>query len=137
MTRLDLRVDVDAPAETTWAALTDWARQGEWMLGTTVRVTSGDGASEGSGLEAFTGIGPLGFTDTMRITAWEPPSRCAVEHTGRLVRGTGEFRVVPRGDARSELVWSEDIALPLNLAFAPGVLWSLRRFAAFAREYPA
>lgn len=137
MTRLDLRVDVEAPAATTWAALTDWARQGEWMLGTTVRVTSGDGASEGSGLEAFTGIGPLGFTDTMRITAWEPPSRCAVEHTGRLVRGTGEFRVVPRGDARSELVWSEDIALPLNLAFAPGVLWSLRRFAAFAREYPA
>ncbi|WP_033440090.1 SRPBCC family protein [Saccharothrix sp. NRRL B-16314] len=137
MTRLDLRVDVEAPAATTWAALTDWARQGEWMLGTTVRVTSGDGASEGSGLEAFTGIGPLGFTDTMRITAWEPPTRCAVEHTGRLVRGTGEFRVVPRGDARSELVWSEDIALPLNLAFAPGVLWSLRRFAAFAREYSA
>jgi hypothetical protein len=134
--RLDLRVDVEAPATTTWAALTDWARQGEWMLGTTVRVTSGDGASEGSGLEAFTGIGPIGFTDTMRITAWEPPVRCAVAHTGRLVRGTGEFVVVPRG-TRSELVWSEDIALPLNLAFAPGVKWSLRRFAAFAREYPA
>ncbi|MFE9743407.1 SRPBCC family protein [Saccharothrix saharensis] len=135
MTRLDLRVEVEAPAGTTWAALTDWARQGEWMLGTTVRVTSGDGASEGSGLSAFTGVGPIGFTDTMRITAWEPPVRCAVEHTGRLVRGTGEFVVVPRGDARSELVWSEDIALPLNLAFAPGVKWSLRRFAAFAREY--
>ncbi|MEU4444749.1 SRPBCC family protein [Actinosynnema sp. NPDC050801] len=136
MARLDLRVDVEAPATTTWAALTDWARQGEWMLGTTVRVTSGDGASKGSGLEAFTGIGPIGFTDTMRITAWEPPVRCAVAHTGRLVRGTGEFVVVPRG-TRSELVWSEDIALPLNLAFAPGVKWSLRRFAAFAREYPA
>ncbi|MEU4741312.1 SRPBCC family protein [Actinosynnema sp. NPDC023658] len=137
MSRLELRVQVEAPAATTWAALTDWARQGEWMLGTTVRVTSGDGASVGSGLAAFTGIGPLGFTDTMRITAWEPPVRCAVAHTGRLVRGTGEFRVVPRGDARSELVWSEDIALPLNLAFAPGVKWSLRRFATFAREYPA
>ncbi|NUU21415.1 MAG: SRPBCC family protein [Streptomycetaceae bacterium] len=137
MPRLDLRVDVAAPAATTGAALTDWARQGEWMLATTVRVTSGDGASVGSGLEAFTGVGPLGFTDTMRITAWEPPARCAVAHTGRLVRGTGEFVVVPRGDARSELVWSEDIALPLNLAFAPGVKWSLRRFATFAREYHA
>ncbi|QQQ77221.1 SRPBCC family protein [Saccharothrix sp. 6-C] len=137
MTRLDLRVAVEAPAGTTWAALTDWARQGEWMLGTTVRVTSGDGVSTGSGLTAFTGLGRLGFTDTMRITAWEPPVRCAVEHTGRLVRGTGEFVVVPRGAERSELVWSEDIALPLNLAFAPGVAWSLRRFAAFAREYRA
>ncbi|WP_447005700.1 SRPBCC family protein [Saccharothrix isguenensis] len=137
MTRLDLRVEVEAPAATTWAALTDWPRQSEWIFGTTVRVTSGDGASEGSELEAFTGFRPLGFTDTMRITAWEPPVRCAVAHTGRLVRGTGEFVVVPRGDARSELVWSEDIPLPLNLAFAPGVMWSLRRFAAFAREYPA
>lgn len=135
MTRLDLRVEVGAPARTTWAALTDWARQGEWMLATTVRVTSGDGTSEGSGLTAFTGFGPLGFTDTMRITAWEPPVRCAVEHTGRLVRGTGEFRVVPRGPERSELIWSEDIALPLNLAFAPGVKLSLHRFAAFARRY--
>ncbi|MFD1150092.1 SRPBCC family protein [Saccharothrix hoggarensis] len=137
MTRLELRVDVAAPPATTWAALTDWERQGEWMLGTTVRVTSGDGASEGSGLAAFTGVGRLGFTDTMRITAWEPPVRCAVAHTGRLVRGTGEFVVVPRGDARSEFVWSEDVAALLALAFAPGVKWSLRRFAAFAREYPA
>jgi uncharacterized protein YndB with AHSA1/START domain len=137
VTRLDLRVEVEAPAATTWAALTDWPRQHEWIFGTTVRVKSGDGASEGSELEAFTGVRPLGFTDTMRITAWEPPVRCAVAHTGRLVRGTGEFVVVPRGDARSELVWSEEIPLPLNLAFAPGVMWSLRRFAAFAREYPA
>ena len=36
-----LSVEVDAPVERTWAAATDWARQGEWMLGTTV---TGDGA---------------------------------------------------------------------------------------------
>jgi hypothetical protein len=135
VTRIELRVAVDAPATRTWAALTDWDRQGEWMLGTRVRVTAGDGAGVGSELTAFTGIGPVGFTDTMRITAWEPPLRCAVDHTGRLVRGTGEFLVVPHG-ARSELVWAEDVALPLNLAFAPGVKLSLLRFARFAREYP-
>ncbi|MFC6092123.1 SRPBCC family protein [Saccharothrix lopnurensis] len=135
MTRLELRVHVDAPATRTWAALTDWDRQGEWMLGTRVRVTAGDGAGVGSELSAFTGLGPLGFTDTMRVTAWEPPLRCAVDHTGRLVRGTGEFLVRPLG-ARSELVWAEDVALPLTLAFAPGVKLSLIRFARFAREYP-
>jgi hypothetical protein len=134
MTRLELRVDVDAPAARTWAAATDWARQGEWMLLTRVRVESGDGRGVGSGLSAFTGVGPVGFTDTMRITAWEPPVRCAVEHTGRLVRGTAEFRVEERG-ASSRFVWSEDVHWALGLAFAPGVRWSLHRFAAFAREY--
>ncbi|GGP60719.1 SRPBCC family protein [Saccharothrix coeruleofusca] len=136
MTALELRVPVAAPAERTWAALTDWPRQGEWMLATTVRVTSGDGTGTGTGLAAFTGIGPIGFTDTMRVTAWEPPTRCAVLHTGRVVRGTGEFRVVPLGE-RCELVWSEDIALPAlaRPAFLLGVRWSLRKFAAFAKEY--
>ncbi|CAL9632692.1 SRPBCC family protein [Saccharothrix sp. NPDC042600] len=134
MTRLELSVRVDAPAETTWAAVTDWARQGEWMLLTRVRVVGGDGRSAGSSLSAFTGVGGVGFTDTMRITAWEPPHRCAVEHTGRLVRGTAEFRVVERG-AGSEFVWSEDVPWALALAFAPGVRWSLHRFASFAREY--
>ncbi|MEJ2855297.1 MULTISPECIES: SRPBCC family protein [unclassified Saccharothrix] len=134
MTRLELRVGVDVPAERTWAAVTDWARQGEWMLLTRVRVVSGDGRSVGSSLSAFTGVGPIGFTDTMRITAWEPPVRCAVEHTGRVVRGTAEFRVVDRG-ASSEFVWSEDINPALGLAFLPGVRWSLHRFTSFAREY--
>ena len=31
------RIDVDAPPERVWAALTDWERQGEWMLATDVR----------------------------------------------------------------------------------------------------
>lgn len=136
MTRLVLRVPVAAPAARTWAALTDWERQGEWMLATRVRVTAGDGAGVGTELSAFTGVGPLGFTDTMRVTAWEPPLRCAVDHTGRLVRGTGEFLVVPHGTT-SELVWTEDVPLPLALVFAPGVKLSLRRFADFAREYSA
>ncbi|WP_433268600.1 SRPBCC family protein [Actinosynnema sp. CS-041913] len=134
MTRFELRVDVAAPAGTTWAAVTDWRRQGEWMLATTVRVTGGDGHGVGTELSAFTGLGPIGFTDTMRVTAWEPPRRCVVAHTGKLVRGTAEFRVVPH-DGTSELVWSEDIPKLLGLAFAPGVRWSLHRFAEFAREY--
>ncbi|GAA3871412.1 SRPBCC family protein [Saccharothrix violaceirubra] len=134
MTRLELAVDVAAPAATTWAAATDWVRQGEWMLGTRVRVTGGDGTSTGSTLSAFTGIGRFGFVDTMRVTVWEPPVRCVVEHTGRLVRGTGGFRVSGHGD-RSEFVWYEDVPWPLAAAFAPGVAWSLRRFARFAERY--
>ncbi|HST64846.1 MAG TPA: hypothetical protein VLM05_06630, partial [Mycobacteriales bacterium] len=51
-------VDVDAPVERTWAAATDWDRQGEWMLGTTVRGTVNDGRGVGGGIRAATGLGP-------------------------------------------------------------------------------
>ena len=135
-----LRVDVDAPVEQTWAGATDWAHQGAWMLGTTVRPTRQGGQGVGGAIEAFTGVGRVGFLDTMDITVWEPPFRCHVLHTGRLVRGTGEFDVESRGEGRSTFVWREDLELPLGLlgragwplvkpAFAYGVQVSLRRFA--------
>ncbi|MDX6197550.1 MAG: hypothetical protein QOJ79_701 [Actinomycetota bacterium] len=137
---LALWVDVDAPAERTWAAAVDWARQGDWMLGTRVRPTAGDGQGVGGELEAFSGIGPIGFLDPMQITLWQPPRACHVRHTGRVVRGTGAFEVEPRGDRRSRFHWREDLDLPLGGVgrlgwvlvrplFAFGVQLSLRRFA--------
>jgi len=137
--RIALEVVVDAPVEQTWAAAVDWDRQGEWMLGTSVTATAQGGQGVGGGLEAFTGLGRLGFLDTMEITAWEPPHRCAVLHTGRLVRGTGLFEVQPRG-TRSAFLWSEDLELPLGAAgragwpvvrplFVAGLRRSLDRFA--------
>lgn len=137
---LELRVDVDAPVEQTWAGATDWARQGEWMLGTRVRGTAQDGIGVGGGIEAFSGLGKLGFLDTMQITRWEPPYACHVLHTGRVVRGTGDFQVRDRGEGRSTFVWREDLDLPLGLlgragwplvrpVFAAGVQASLKKFA--------
>jgi len=109
------------------------------MLGTTVRGTEQDGQGVGGGIEAFTGIGRLGVVDTMRIEHWEPPHRCHVVHTGKVIKGTGTFVVEPRGEG-SRFVWREDLELPLGLlgrlgwplvrpAFAFGVRLSLRRFA--------
>lgn len=146
MPELVLSVPVAASAGTTWLALTDWARQGEWMLGTRVEVTEGNGRSVGSRLAAFTGIAGVGFTDTMEITGWEPPVRCSVRHTGRVVRGTGSFHVHAQGADRSTLVWSEQLKLPLGPlgqlgwpvakpVFALGVRYSLDRFARFAESY--
>ena len=137
---LVLRTDVDAPVEQTWAGAVDWAGQGEWMLGTRVWPAERDGQGVGGGIAAFTGVGPLGFLDTMVITRWEPPRSCHVLHTGRIVRGTGAFDVEPRGDGKSTFVWREDLELPLGLLgrlgwplvrplFAFGVRLSLRRFA--------
>ncbi|GAC1441666.1 MAG: SRPBCC family protein [Mycobacteriales bacterium] len=140
MPALALFVDVDAPAAATWAAAVDWATQGDWMLGTRVTPTHNNGEGVGGRLEAFSGIGRLGFLDTMEITLWQPPRACHVLHTGRVVRGTGAFEVEPRGDARSRFIWREDLDLPLGRLgqlgwllvrplFAYGVQLSLKRFA--------
>lgn len=146
MAELTERVNLDVPAETAWAALTDWRRQGEWMLGTTVRLLDGDGRSVGSTLAATTEFGPVGFTDTMEITSFEEPRRCEVKHTGELVRGDGVFEVLPSGPRHCTFVWSERLDLPFGLLgkvgwlgarwpFTAGVRLSLRRFAKFARQY--
>lgn len=141
---LSLPVDVDAPVEATWAAVTDWEGQSDWMVGTTVRGTARHGQGVGGGIEAFSGlaVGPLrlGVLDTMVVERWEPPQLCHVRHTGRVVRGTGTFSVEPREGGRSRVVWREDLDLPLGVVgrlgwvlvrplFAAGVRLSLRRFA--------
>lgn len=144
---LTVRVDVDAPPETVFAAATDWNRQGEWILGTTVRVCHGDGRSVGSEVEAVTGARGIGVTDSMRITVWDAPHRCEVRHTGQLVRGTGIFAVLPRGREAATFEWTECLELPLGvvgklgwIAVRPAFDWGLRRsldrFADFCRSYP-
>jgi len=124
---ITVSVDVDAPVETVWREVTDWEAQGEWMLGTSVKVTRGDGTSIGSELAATTGLGPLGVTDTMEIVGWDPPHRATVRHTGRVVRGSGVFSVLerrtPDGREASTFVWSEQLDLPLGPLGAAG--WPL------------
>ena len=137
---LSLDVIVNAPVEAVFDAFTQWAAQGEWMLGTRVEVRAGDGRSADSRIAGWTGIGPVGFWDTMTITRWEPPHRVDVLHTGAVVRGTGTMEVLALPEGRSRFLWSEGLDLPLGLlgrigwplvkpAFAAGVRRSLRKFA--------
>ena len=137
---LSLDVVVNAPVEAVFDAFTQWARQGEWMLGTRVEVRVGDGRSRDSQIAGWTGVGPVGFWDTMTITRWEPPYRVDVLHTGAIVRGTGTMEVLALPEGRSRFVWSEDLDLPLGSlgrigwplvkpAFVAGVKRSLRKFA--------
>lgn len=148
MAELVLTVDVAAPAEATWAAAVDWEAQGEWMLGTKVWGTAQDGVGVGGGISGFTGIGKIGFLDTMVITAWEPPRRCLVRHTGRIVRGTGSFEVVALSPTTSRFVWSEWVDLPLGWfgqlgwlvakpVTAAAVGYSLRKFGRYVEANQA
>jgi carbon monoxide dehydrogenase subunit G len=131
---LTCSVDVQASEQQVWDAMTDWDRQGEWMLGTRVRGTTNGGRGVGGGVEAWTGVGPLGFLDTMVITAWEPPNRCEVDHTGRLIRGTGAFLVDSGESGGSVMTWIEDVRVPGGalgrlgwLIVRPAVQFGLRR----------
>ncbi|GIH76850.1 SRPBCC family protein [Planobispora longispora] len=116
MTHAHISVSVEAEASPAhvFSVLTDWPRHDEWMVLTRARVTAGDGRGPGSRLAAFTGLGPLGFLDTMEIVQWDPPTTVAVRHTGRLVRGTGAFRVLPRPGGGSSIIWEEDLDLPFG-----------------------
>jgi hypothetical protein len=128
MSRADLTVavDVDAPAADVWAAVTDWAGQGEWMLGTTVAVDGpGDGRALGARLVATTGVGPLVVSDPMEVVEWDPPRRCVVRHLGSVVRGEGVFEVVELGPDRAQFAWTEALELPLGRLGALG--WPLVR----------
>jgi hypothetical protein len=137
MTRVELTipVDVDAPADLVWHTVTDWPGQSEWVIGTRVEVEGGgEGRHLGARLRAFTGVGPLGFLDTMEIVEWDPPRCCLVRHTGKVVRGDGVFRVVPNGPERARFLWTELVDLPLGAAgvlgwrvAAPAVRWGIAR----------
>ncbi len=123
MVELRVSVDVEAPPERVFAALTDWARQGEWMPGTQVAVVKGGGNAVGDEILARTalpGVKRLGFDDPMRITGWEPPVRCEVLHLGRVVRGGGVFVVEPRSSG-SRFTWIEWVDPPLGLVGQVGL----------------
>jgi hypothetical protein len=117
MVELRVSVDIDATPEQVFAGLTDWARQGEWMPGTTVRVVKGTGEAVGDEIVARTALPVarrLGFDDPMRITGWERPVRCEVLHLGRVVRGSGVFEVQPLAAGGSRYAWIEWVEAPLG-----------------------
>src|SRR5206468_904597 len=89
--------------------------------------TVAGGRGVGGGVEAFTGLragraSRFGFLDTMIITGWDPPRRCEVRHTGRLVRGSGAFEVEPLPDGGSRFTWAEWLEVPLGRLGVVGFL---------------
>src|SRR6266516_6847205 len=142
MVELSVSMEVRAPVDRVWAALTDWDRQGRWTLGTRVRGTVQDGRGFGGEIEAVTGIGRLRILDKMRVAPLGAAARLpgdALRRAGaghRRVRRTRAPRRRHRGVVRT-------LDLPLRLlgrlgwpAIRPAVRWgltrSLRRFARWA-----
>lgn len=132
-----ISVKVKAPLIEVWTELVDWKSQGDWMALTKVNSSADFNGVSGVGTEihAFTGIGKFGIWDHMRVTHWEPPIFCAVDHYGKWIKGIGEFRLTALGDSETRFDWYEKINAPsVLLAFIkPGILVavfiSLRKFS--------
>ena len=130
------RVTINATVNKVWRALVEWEKQGDWM--TLTRVSASDNGADDSGIgttiEAFTGVGPFGVLDKMKVISWEPPHFCRVDHYGKVIKGIGEFRLVDLGD-KTRFDWYEEIKAPalILLLIKPFILltvnFSLRKFA--------
>jgi hypothetical protein len=136
---LSKSVIIQASQAQVFDAITDWDHQAAWMIGTKVHGTVLDGHAVEGQIEARTAIGPFGFLDTMTVTAWQPPDRCSVQHTGKVVRGSGDFIVTRISEESAQFTWNEHIDLPFGLigricwyCFRPlailAIIISLRRF---------
>lgn len=133
--RVSIRINV--PQVEVWKYLVDWKSQGDWMALTSVTSSADDSGVSGIGTEihAFTGIGKFGIMDEMRVTKWDPPNFCAVDHYGRWIKGIGEFRLIAISDSTTRFDWYERIDAPTALLalIKPGILiavrFSLRKFA--------
>jgi uncharacterized protein YndB with AHSA1/START domain len=119
---------IEAPIHKVWAALADWESQSDWMLQTTVEVTSDIREGVGTSIAAFTGIGKLGIMDHMTVTSWNPPTVCDVVHTGAIIKGTGRFELTAISENSTRFDWSEEILAPraLFLLIAPGLYAGVR-----------
>ena len=103
--------------ERAWQAIADWEGQGNWMLQSKVWVTSQIREGVGTSIAAFTGpfyksypkFAALGLLDTMVVTNWQPPIRCDVLHTGKVLKGTGTFELIEISQSATRFNWSEDI----------------------------
>ncbi len=93
--------------------LTAWERQSEWAMLTTTRgIGPTGGHAVGEEVHAFTGIGRAGFLDTMVVEVWDPPRRCRVRKTGRVVRGAAEFTVQALPGGRSAVTYRAEVLVP-------------------------
>ena len=113
--RIVERAVIEAAPAKVWAVLSDVEGQAGWMADVAWIRRRDDGAAVGVGSVFDVRTKVLGVpatTDVIRLTAWEPPHRLAVEHTG-FVSGSGEWRLRPSTDgSRTLFDWEETLTMP-------------------------
>jgi uncharacterized protein YndB with AHSA1/START domain len=109
---VEVRRTVPTALGAVWDTVTDFAAYGRWIPLTSMR-TDPSPVRLGWGFAGFTGVGPVGFLDTMLVVRWEPPAdgtaRFAVRKTGRVLRGFADVTLTATDTGGTDVVWREEI----------------------------
>ena len=125
MGAVEVRRTVPTPLGAVWDTLTDFGAYDRWIPLTSMR-TDPPPVRLGWGFAGFTGLGPVGFLDSMLVVRWEPPvdgeARFAVRKTGRVLCGWAAVELTATDTGGTEVVWREEIVPrpePLGRLAAP------------------
>ena len=112
---------MDGPPELVWKLVTDWERQGDWMLEASDFVVVSE-HREGVGVvaEATVSIGGIRTRDKARVDIWDPPRQLGIAHGG-WVTGRGDIQLQLRDGGRTRMVWVEQLYPPLGPLGAVGI----------------
>lgn len=115
-----------------WETLADVGAHGDYVPLTRV-TTDPLPVRPGWGFSAWTGLGPLGFRDTMVMVVWQPPGddrsagRFRIVKTGRLLAGWADVRLTPGPYGGTHVAWRELVTVrglgPLRRLVEPVEGW--------------
>lgn len=107
-----MSTEIPAPRLRVWADIARLESHVDWMADAH-EITFRSAHREGPGtvMDVETRIGPLRTRDVIEVTAWEPPARMAVRHTG-LFTGSGAFLLEEAGPQATRFTWREEIRFP-------------------------
>ena len=109
---IEVSTNLPGSPNVVWGLITDWERQGDWMLeASDFVVTSVQREGIGVEAEATISIGGIKTRDAIRVVGWEPGHRLAIQHLG-WVSGIGEIFLTPTGPDHTYLFWREELANP-------------------------
>ena len=114
--RVAASVALPTDPDTAFAAVADLPSQEKWIIATRLYAIDGHASipQVGSRMAAFTGLGSIGFLDTMVVTEYDPPWRWVTRHEGQFVQGVGIFEIEPAvGGCR--FTWAEELELPFGI----------------------
>jgi hypothetical protein len=111
--QLSVKIAINATELEVFNKVTNWKDQSKWVYLTKVQGVGSDSRKLGGKLEALTGIGKIGFLDTMTITKWVDNKLCEVTHTGKVVKGRGLFEV-STVNSTTYFTWTEYVELPFG-----------------------
>lgn len=103
-----------APRHVVWDVLVDWERQSEWMLDAkSVTVVSEEREGVGVTLRCPTNLLGVTVDDVMRVTTWDEQRQLGVVHLGRIITGSGSFKLTDAGHGTC-ITWTEEVTPPLG-----------------------